>query len=274
MQQSLTEAEQFLDITQKLEAGGEVAHADVITAQILVEQRRRDTQDAVLAAAKARLGLAVLIFPEFRQDFSVDDDLDAISALPDFAQVQSLAGMNNPDIRAAQATIAQQQYELASARAAFYPSLSFDYFFGINSNQYALYTPDHQYNVGSMAQAQLSVPVWNWGANRSRVRQSEVRLQQARTELSVTQRELLANLSAFYQEASVAGAQIDSLRRSLDLSRQALQLSLLRYESGEVTFLEVKDAQTTLAQARGAFDDGLLRYRLALGNLQTLTGAF
>jgi outer membrane protein TolC len=38
--------------------------------------------------------------------------------------------------------------------------------------------------------------------------------------------------------------------------------------------LEVVDAQTTLTQARNARADGLARYRLALAELQTLTGAF
>ena len=43
---------------------------------------------------------------------------------------------------------------------------------------------------------------------------------------------------------------------------------------GEVSVIEVKDAQTTLIQARASADDGLVRYRMALANLQTLTGAF
>ncbi|MBV9506700.1 MAG: TolC family protein [Acidobacteriia bacterium] len=272
--QSQTEAEQFLDVTQKLEAGGEVAHADVITAQILVEQRRRDTQDALLVIEKNRAGLAVLVFPEFRQNFSVEDDLGTVAVLPEFERIQTLASANNPDIRAAQAAVQEQQFEASSARAAQYPTLSFDYFFGIDANQYALYNRYHESNAGSVAQAQLTVPIWNWGATRSRVRQSELRLQQARTELSLTQRQLLANLNAFYQEAAAAGAQIASLQRSLQLSQQGLQLSVLRYEAGEVMVLEVKDAQTTLAQARSAYDDGLVRYRVALAALQTLTGVF
>ena len=41
-QTSLREAEQFLDISQKQEKGGEVAHADVIKAQITERQRQRD----------------------------------------------------------------------------------------------------------------------------------------------------------------------------------------------------------------------------------------
>ena len=34
----------------------------------------------------------------------------------------------------------------------------------------------------------------------------------------------------------------------------------------------IVDAQTTLIQARNAHDDGLVRYRVALAALQTLTG--
>jgi hypothetical protein len=36
----------------------------------------------------------------------------------------------------------------------------------------------------------------------------------------------------------------------------------------------VVDAETTLTAARNAYDDGQVRYRMALANLQTLTGAF
>jgi outer membrane protein TolC len=34
------------------------------------------------------------------------------------------------------------------------------------------------------------------------------------------------------------------------------------------------DAQNTLTAARDAFDDGQARYKIALANLQTLTGTF
>ena len=51
-------------------------------------------------------------------------------------------------------------------------------------------------------------------------------------------------------------------------------LTVLRYEAGEVSVLEVVDAQTTALAARNAYADGLARYRVALGALQTLTGVF
>ena len=43
-----------------------------------------------------------------------------------------------------------------------------------------------------MAQAQLTVPIWTWGATRSKIRQAELTLRQARNDLTFTQRQLLA----------------------------------------------------------------------------------
>ena len=52
----------------------------------------------------------------------------------------------------------------------------------------------------------------------------------------------------------------------------SLQLTMLRYKGGEATVLEVVDAQTTYSQANFAYQDRAVRYRVALANLQTLTG--
>jgi outer membrane protein TolC len=272
--QSLREAQQFFDITRKQEQGGEAAHSDVVKAQIQLEQRQREAQEAQLVAEKNQIGLAVLIFPDYRKDFSVVDDLDSKTNLPPFSEVQDLAAKNNPDIRAAQAAVEQEKSGVSVARSAFLPSLSFDYFYGIDANQVAIYNRNHLRNLGSVAQAQLTIPVWTWGATRSKLKQAELHLQQAKVDLSYTQRQLLGNLDAFYREAEVARSQLPSLLHSVDLASESLKLTLLRYTAGEVTVLEVVDAQSTLAQARNAHADGLVRYRVALADLQTLTGSF
>jgi outer membrane protein TolC len=273
-EQNQREAEQFVDITEKLERGGEAAHYDTVKARSQLLDRQRDTQDAQLSFEKARLALAVLLFPDFRQDFTVTDDLDTAKILPPFTEMQVLASNNNPDIGAAQAMVRQQSFETKAARAERLPSLSFDYWYGMNSNQFAILNQEGAVNLGSVAAAQVTIPVWTWGAIKSRIRQSELRQLQARADLSLTQRQLLSNLNSFYLEASTANAQISTLRTSLELAEEVLKLTLLRYEGGEGSVLEVVDAQTSLVTARNLYNDGLVRYRVALANLQTLTGAF
>jgi outer membrane protein TolC len=272
--QSLQEAQTFLTITQHQETAGEVAHADVVKAQIQVVQRQRDAQEAELTALKSRLGLSVLVFPDYRENITVADDLQEVAPLPPLEGVRAAATGYSPDVRAAEASVQQETSGVSVARSGYLPSVSFDYFYGINANQFATYgpPPDRFLLLGSSFQAQLTMPLWNWGATQSKLRQAHLRVQQAKVELTLAQRQLLASVNTFYREAQVARDQADSLRSSLDLASESLRLTTLRYQAGEVTVLEVVDAQITLRDARNAYDDGLVRYRVALAALQTLTG--
>jgi outer membrane protein TolC len=71
-----TEALSFLNLSKRLEAGGEVAHSDVLKAQLQYNDRSRELREAELGLLKAKLGLAVLIFPNLNSDFTVADDLN------------------------------------------------------------------------------------------------------------------------------------------------------------------------------------------------------
>ena len=165
-------------------------------------------------------------------------------------------------------------FEIKSARAALLPSVSFDYFYGMNANNFGIHDREGLLNLGSVAQVQMTIPIWNWGATQSRIKQAELRRQQARNDLTLAQRQLLASLNAFYLEAQSSSLQIATLRRSLELSNSSLRLSVLRYQAGEISVLEVVDAQSTVVLARNAYADGVVRYRVSLANLQTLTGEF
>ncbi len=265
------EGEKFLKLTQDLEHGGEVAHSDVIKAELQVNDRRRQLQEAKLAFLNARLDLAVLIFSDFNDNFVIADDLHAPAALPDFAEVQQQAARDNPDVRAALEAAKEAGHAVSSARAAYLPSLSLDYFYGIDAAHFATRT-DGVTNLGSSAVATLSIPLWNWGATQSRVKQAELRRDQAKRELSLAQRKLLAELQSLYAETQTASEELASLGKSADLAAESLRLTTLRYKDGEATVLEVVDAQNTATLADTAFQDGAVRYRVALANLQTLTG--
>ena len=128
--------------------------------------------------------------------------------------------------------------------------------------------------VGYFLTGVLNVPVWDWGTLRSKMRQAEYKQDSARVQLSQTQRQTLSELYAAYNEASVARDAVDKLRQTADLAAESLRLVNLRYQGGTSPALEVVDAETTLTAARNAYDDGQVRYRMALANLQTLTGAF
>jgi outer membrane protein TolC len=104
------------------------------------------------------------------------------------------------------------------------------------------------------------------------VRQAELKRELAKKGLSFAQRKLLAEMRSLYSEAETSLNELSGLQRSAELAADSLRLTTLRYKNGESTVLEVVDSQSTFANASGAYQDGALRYRVALANLQTLTG--
>ncbi len=271
------EGERFLHLTEALEKGGEVAHSDVIKAELQAQDRRRQLQEAKLESLNTRLDLAVILFPDFNDNYELADDLHGSVALPPQAEFEAQAAQENPEIRAALATAQAAGHDLNAARAGYLPNITLDYFYGIDATHYSLngYDPTTNTkfsNLGSSYLASLNLPIWNWGATQSQVRAAELRRDQSKRELSYAQRKLLAEMRSLYSEAETALNELAGLQRSSELAADSLRLTTERYQGGEATVLEVVDAQTTFAQASAAYQDGAVRYRVALANLQTLTG--
>jgi len=204
--------------------------------------------------------------------YTVVNDLDQFPTLPSKAEVQADGAKNNPDLRAALQSARAAKYELTAAKAAYLPDLSLAYIYGIDAEHFAVNGADGARNLGYSASVTIDIPVWDWFATRSRVKQSAARYDLANVELTATQRQLIASLEELYNEASVASEQVTSFDESVRTAAESLRLTNLRYTAGEASVLDVVDAQTSYSAAQLARVDSVVRYHLAFGQLQTLTG--
>lgn len=283
-QESANQARQFLQITLDREQAGEAAHSDVIKAELQLDQRQQAFEEARLAMDNARLNLAVLLFPTLNENFEVVDDLDQAPGLPPFEDARAMAARSNPAMEAALNLKREADLDVSAARQSFLPTISIDTDYGIEANAFALRSTAAgasaderkllQNNLGQFTSANLQLPIWDWGILRSKLHQAEFHREQARVELSLAQRKMVSGLYASYNEAAVAHSAASRLRHAAELASESLRLTLLRYKDGESTVLEVVDAQNSLTDARNASDDAAVRYRVALANLQTVTGSF
>jgi len=183
VERATNEAQHFLDLSKKLEAGGEVAHSDVVKAQIQANDASRQLQDTRLAEQNARLSLAVLIFPNSFQDFVLVNDLASLSPLPDQVSAEQLAKNNNPELQAVFAAMKAANKEVTVARAGHLPSLTVDFFYGIDANQFATEDRNGFRNLGYSGAATLNIPIFSWGATQSKVKQAQLPLALTSTSL-------------------------------------------------------------------------------------------
>jgi outer membrane protein TolC len=270
-QRAADEANAFTTLTGQREAAREAAHADVIKAQLLQQQRERDLADATLQAQRSRLELAVLLFPDPHSGFTLTGS-GQTPPLEARAKIEAAATLRNPELQSALATLRANSLDVTAAKAAYLPDLGLNFAYGIDAEQFATRGANDGRNLGYSASATLDIPIWDWFSTAHRVKQSEILRDTARITLSATQRRLIVQLDESYAEAATAQDQIQSLELSVRTAHESLRLTRLRYTVGEATVLEVVDAQNSLVAAELAHEDGIVRYQTALANLQLLTG--
>jgi outer membrane protein TolC len=283
-QAGLDQAKHFMDITQDLEHQGQAPHSDALKAEIQYRIQKQAFDEAKFAMEDTRLSLAVILFPDFNENFSVVDDLDSAPALPPFPEIQGMAEKQNPDMRVAMLMLREADLDVKLAKSAFLPTLTVDTDYGIEANCFALHCTRASVqndpavgnvpNLGYFLTAALTVPVWDWGTLRSKLHQAEYKQESAKAALSQSQRMHISELYATYDEAIVARAGLEESRSTAELAAESLRLTNLRYQAGASPATEVVDAETALVTARNAYADAQVRYRTLLANLQTFTGSF
>jgi outer membrane protein TolC len=280
-QQDVDQANRFVDIGESLERGGRKPHSDVVKFQLQQTALEKSFREAKLSMENARLDLAVMLFPDFDEYFGVVDDLGLAPPVPPFSEVLAMAEARNPDLRVAISSVRAASLNVSIARQAFLPSVRVEVDYGIEASCVGLRCVQAidrgagpAPTLGYFMTAVVTLPVWDWGVRKSKLQQSEIKREQANLELSAARRQLVKNVRAAYEEAQTAREHLASLRRAADLAAEGLRQNIPRYQAGEAIALELVDAQNSLTQARNAFDDGEMRYRVALANLQTLTGNF
>jgi outer membrane protein TolC len=269
-QRASDEAASLTKLTGQRETAREVAHADVVKAQLQQQQRERDLADAKLQAQKARLDLGVLLFPDPRTLYTLS--VPDASPVPARGDVEAALARRNPELESALASAHLADLNVFAARAQYLPDLALNYTYGIDAAQFAAHDYTGARNLGYSASVTLDIPVWDWFATHDRVKQSEISRDAARALLTNTQRKLVATLEEDYAEAVAAHDQLDSLDLSANTAAESLRLTRLRYTAGEGTILEVVDAENSLIASQTAREDGMVRYQAALASLQLLTG--
>lgn len=275
-QQTLDSARDFLNVTQERQKNGDAAYADVLKARIQADDIESSVENARLVLEQSRVALALLIFEDVNQPYELAEDPSLILSLPPREDAQALASTSNPQLDAAQKNAKAANKDLTAARLGYLPSLTFDYYYGIDANQFAteFTLPNGRVaqNLGYSALGSLTVPIFTWGSNRSKVRDAKSLQRAAQTDLDYSRRKSIGDFELFYNEAQVAAQDLKVRQQAYDDAVESSKLTLLQYRAGAATALEVVTAESAVYTESGALYDGKTRFATAIANLATLTG--
>jgi outer membrane protein TolC len=268
--QSLSAAREFQQITELLLKGGEVAELDLVRARLQVNRRLDELEQARTEEVINREGLRLLIGGNVNTTIEITDltsypveqheidrfTAEAITRRPEFAQLEAERLASEQDVKA--------------ARAERRPQLSYSINSGFISDSLKS-TPLHNHS-GVSATINLNIPIFDWGASKSREQQAKLKTESIKIEKEIALRTFAQQFYAARVQASTAINRVQIANRGMQDAERNVAASIARYRAGEAQFVEVSDAQNTLVTQRAALYQAIFDYEIALSRLAQATG--
>jgi len=267
---NLAAAEEFERITSLLLSGGEIAPVDLTRAQLQTIARRDELEKARANEEVAAGSLRVLVGYDFTKPISATDLALALPTDSEFRQFNANEISRRPEFTQLEAQLRAARQEIKIARADRLPALSYSMNGGFDTD--SLKAPRLREHSGVSAAISLTIPIFEWGATRSRERQARLRAQLTENARTIALRGFTQQFYAAQAQAATAAARIRLAREGVLKAQDNLAASIARYRAGEAQIIEVTDAQTTLVTQRSALYQAIFDYQTALGRLRQATG--
>ena len=267
-QKNLETQIQTLELIQTLREAGENPQLDVERSENLVNTTKASIPEFKRLSENSRLRLAVLVgaLPEELDNISsVKGDIpggDVAPVLMSPAKVLAL----RPDVRAAAANLRAQSDLTEAAIADIFPIFTLSGFYGIAENSFANST-----NIWNVALG-AAVTLLDFGRLEGQVDAARAREMEAYELYRKTVLEAVSELETALNDYAHINEQSALLLKAYENADAAFNLSKQLFTEGEISFLDVLDAQRTvndadsaLVNAEAAKASALIRLYKSLG---------
>ncbi|MGZ4810990.1 MAG: TolC family protein [Thermoanaerobaculia bacterium] len=266
---SLAAAQEFERVTDLNYNAGEVPEVDAIRSRLLTAQRRDELAQAQRDEVIANASIGTLLGYGTTRAPSLDELPQTIDT-SDLGSITADGIVRRPEFAQLEAQVAAARADVGVARSDLLPRLTYSVDKGFDTS--SLSREEMRLHRGTLATANLDVPIFDWGTTFSKIRQANLRAKSAEQQRQLAIRDLLLQFATARQEAMTAADRVENARRAVADAERNVSISIARYRAGEAPITEATDAQTTLAQQRLALQQALYDYQIARAHLREAAG--
>ena len=270
-EENLRLAQEFENLTKLLAQGGEVPPIDGVRAEVQTAARRDELLQAELNEQQAADALRVFLGYDFSQPVSVADLLTSVPNLSELENLTSGAGSEiRPEIAQINAEIRAAKEGVKIARAERRPQVTYIFDGGFISD--SLFPKPIFNTLGVRATIGVTIPIFDFGASKSRETQAQIRAQTAEQSKIFTTRMLEQQYRSAVLQANSARDRIRLIGDNIRNAEKVVEVSTLRYRAGEAPITEVTDAQTQVINQRASLYHAIYDYQIALARIRQAVG--
>ena len=274
-QAAVEQAEEFLAQERLRERAGTTSELDVLRAEVSVSNLRAQQVAARNAAELAMLDLRRLVNLPADQPVALTTELEVPSEA-ERAPIVIPEGWieESPAVQAAMRTVRMRELNVRINRGNFLPSVTLQMNFGKTGFPVRAFDTNADWRTDWTAGIQVEVPIFDGFRRSAQVEEAQVQLTQSRLQFVQLRESLQMQQQQALGERQRAAASIAAREQTVTQAQRVYDLTVLRYERGLATQLEVNDARLALLQARTNLAQAVSDFHIAEATVvRTLGGS-
>lgn len=272
--EAVAQAARFLEQERLRLTAGAGSELDVLRAEVSLENLRPQLVDAQNAAAIATLDIKRLVNVSMAAPIVLTTRLVAPAALSSQGADPAAVVADRSAVKAEEQQVRIANEIVKQAIAAYIPSLDFRMSLGrIMYPQQVFALNGTGWLTDWNASLTLKVPIFNGFKRGAELSQARIGLQQERYRLAQLREAVQLQYEQAFGERMRAAAAITARQRTVEQAQRVYDLTVLRYDQGLATHLDVSDARLALLMARANHAQSIAQYYIADAGLQRALGA-
>lgn len=255
---------------------GTGAKPDMLQAQIDLNSQRSQhlTQQTNINKLKEQLN-QLLVLP-VRNDFEIADTSIVFDPFISLDSVNIVASESNPELQIARKNLEIAELDIRLRKAERYPVLEFNsaYNFSRTDNKSVInpFQPLFNQNKGFNYGFTATIPIFNGLNNKRLIKAAELNYQYQELLFDRSQAMVNTSISNAYRDYDLYKRTLELEEENIVLVRENLFIARERYRLGISTFLEMREAQQSLADAMTRLIEARFNTKAAEIELMRLKG--
>jgi outer membrane protein len=267
---NLAAAAEFENNTKLQLDAGEVAPVDYTRARLQTASRRDELEQARADESVNADGLRVFTGTSFGDGIAAVDLLTEMPVAGDVERFAEVMIATRPEFAQFEAERKAAAEEIRIAKADRRPQMIYSTGTGFISDSLV---PAHlRDSMGVQLNVGVTIPIFDWGAARSRETQAGLRVQLADNARALAERQFAQAFFTARTQAIAARTRITQIAASIIDAENNVSASTARYRAGEASILEVTEAQNTLVTQKTALYQAIFDYQTARSRLMRAAG--
>ena len=247
MQQSIEASQQRLDIVKTRQQIGVANEADLLQSNLDLNALLQAKQNQLLIIDQAKADLLNTMVLPSSTLVSIQDTI-TIDAQLKLADIEAKMKVN-PSLQSAEQLININQFIEKETRALTYPTLRATSGYNFTSSQSAAGFSLLNENYGPFVGLNLSVPLYAGGASKKSIKNAQINTSRAKIQYQSTEKDMATALYKTFQTYQNNLQQTPIEIQNYSMSQSLLQLVMQKYQLGQATMVDVKQAQQSFETA-------------------------